>query len=142
MHWGLRSQEMNRINAYEKNYCHFLFVHKGLKNEKGQVLALLFNSEEGFPGEKEQAVALKKLKVSHLQTGFSFEGLSAGKYAISLVHDENGNGKMDSKIFEVPSEGYGTSNNVKTTLRPPSFEEAKIHLNNPSKSISISVFYL
>lgn len=45
--------------------------------------------------------------------------------AISVLHDENGNGLMDSSMFGVPRAGFGISRIPRlVALRAPTFEEA------------------
>ncbi|MEN8835700.1 MAG: DUF2141 domain-containing protein [Polaribacter sp.] len=50
-----------------------------------------------------------------------------------MFYDENNNGKMDTKLFGVPKEPYGFSNNAKGFMGPPSFEEAKFTLASNKK---------
>jgi uncharacterized protein (DUF2141 family) len=48
-----------------------------------------------------------------------------GKYAVSLVHDENNNGGMDMS-FGLPAEGFGISNISSFPLSKPPFEKCLI----------------
>ena len=67
------------------------------------------------------------------------ENIEAGTYAVSLFHDENNNGVLDTKgLFEMPSEPYGFSNNPSILFGPPSFEKCKLSLNI-DKQISIKL---
>jgi uncharacterized protein (DUF2141 family) len=59
-----------------------------------------------------------------------FENLPAGDYAISILHDVNKDGKMNTNFMGIPKEGYGFSNNVMGTMGPPSFEKAKFKLSS------------
>lgn len=59
-----------------------------------------------------------------VQNGKAFklvENLPPGKYAMSVLHDENDNNEMDFR-FLLPSEGCGFTNNPKLFLSRPSFE--------------------
>jgi len=58
-------------------------------------------------------------------TQCSFENVSAGTYAISVMHDENDNQKLDKNFFGVPTEGYGVSNNHTHAMSSPTWEESK-----------------
>lgn len=69
------------------------------------------------------------------------EGVPSGDYAISIIHDANRNGKLDSNFMGMPKEGFGFSNNVMGTFGPPSFEKAVIKVTN-SVQISIRARYL
>lgn len=54
----------------------------------------------------------------------SFIGLPAGKYAIAVFSDSNGNQKLDSNILGMPTEPYGFSNEARNLTSKPSFEQA------------------
>jgi uncharacterized protein (DUF2141 family) len=43
-----------------------------------------------------------------------FPKVPFGKYGISFLHDENGNGVLDTEIFRFPREGHGASNDSDT----------------------------
>ena len=58
----------------------------------------------------------------------TFKDVPAGTYAVSYIHDENGNGKMDTNFMGIPKEGYGCSNNAKGFMGPPKWEDAKFEL--------------
>ena len=109
----------------------------GMSTDKGKVFLALFNSEENFlKSSKENkgtnAIVKNKKAIAH------FKGLKKGDYAISLFHDENDNNKMDTKIFGIPKEPYGFSNNATGFMGPPKFKNAKFTLNS-NKTITIKV---
>ncbi len=47
------------------------------------------------------------------------------RLALSVFHDLNGNGKLDSNAFGMPKEPYGFSNNAAASFGPPKFEKAQ-----------------
>ena len=96
-----------------------------LRNDEGTVLLSMFKSADGYPGKNEKAVRQAKGKVKGGTCEIILENVPAGTYAISILHDENNNGKMDTKAFGIPKEGYGASNDAKATFGPPSFADAK-----------------
>ena len=49
-----------------------------------------------------------------------------GIYALSLYHDENGNGHFDRTMLGMPQEGYGVSNDAPTTMGLPSFDTTRM----------------
>jgi uncharacterized protein (DUF2141 family) len=82
-------------------------------------------------------VAGRRIHVSEKGTvTIHFSDLAPGKYAVSVMHDENGNGKLDSNILGIPKEGYGFSNNPRV-MRKPTFDEASIELGASDQSIRI-----
>ena len=58
-----------------------------------------------------------------------FGDLPSGDYAVALFHDENGNGKLDTR-FGIPREGVGFSNNPRLFFGPPRFAAASFEVTN------------
>jgi uncharacterized protein (DUF2141 family) len=53
----------------------------------------------------------------------------SGEYAISIIHDKNRNGRLDTNFIGIPKEPFGFSNNPKIKFGPPSFSDAKFAHN-------------
>ncbi|MGM0563821.1 MAG: DUF2141 domain-containing protein [Pseudomonadota bacterium] len=97
-----------------------------IKNSTGNIACGIFESSEGFPDEflvSARAVIIKKIHKTDLQCKFS--GIPPGTYAIAVIHDENMNGKLDTNLFGVPSEGYGFSNTTIDEFGAPAFAAAR-----------------
>jgi len=58
-----------------------------------------------------------------------FAGLPAGDYAVSAFLDENGNTRLDSNVFGIPTELYGFSRNARGASGPPQFADAAFRLD-------------
>ncbi len=114
---------------------------KGIKNIKGTILASLFQSDDGFPGDKEKAVEYKVVKVENDTVVIHFPDLQFGTYAIVLFHDENNNKKLDTNFIGIPKEGLGTTNNAKPKFRAPKFEEASFQLENSLFKAEVELIY-
>lgn len=101
----------------------------------GTMFIALYNSETGFLN-----TALKGTKsiIKSQQCTVSFEDIPEGTYAVSVFHDENDNGKMDTTFFGIPSEDYGCSNDASGFMGPPKWEDAKFQLKE-NKSIKITL---
>lgn len=52
---------------------------------------------------------------------------ASGQYALALVHDENGNGRLDT-FLGIPREGYGFSRDAPVRFGPPRFDAARFTL--------------
>jgi uncharacterized protein (DUF2141 family) len=61
-------------------------------------------------------------------------------YAVSVFHDENGNGKFDRSFAGIPKEAYGASNNPPKKMRAPTFDEAKFSLSS-QQSLEIQLIH-
>lgn len=115
----------------------------GARNDKGNVLIALHDKADGFPEKAEKhAVGKAKVRVVNGKAVAEFDGLKSGSYAISVMHDENDNLKMDNNMVGMPKEGYGFSNNAKGIFGPPSFEKAAFQVNSTAKKVSIKLNYL
>jgi uncharacterized protein (DUF2141 family) len=116
----------------------------GIRNDKGNIAASLFDREKGFPNDDARAVGYQLSPIKDRTATLVFEGLSPGSYGVALLHDENKNHKMDSNIFGFPREGYGVSNNPRPTRRSPKFSDARFTIAETSKEqkIEIHIVYL
>ena len=95
----------------------------GLRNNKGHVLVCLTASSKAFPDCTKDSKAHKRTVKANAAGSISFTDLAPGTYALSLIHDENANGKLDTSLA-IPKEGFGFSRNPKITFGPPKFKAA------------------
>jgi uncharacterized protein (DUF2141 family) len=103
----------------------------------------LYDKPEGFPVKVEKALTTVFVPVGNAaSTVYRFEGLPKGRYAISVVHDENANRKLDTGLFGIPSEGLGASNNPKGSFGPPSFDAAAFGVDGKDVTLKIKVAYI
>ena len=97
-----------------------------IPNNEGQIIVSLHSVKENFPKKYSYR---KLVKISNRKAITTFHNIPHGDYAISIIHDENKNGKLDFYIFGMPSEKTAASNNAKAFLGPPSWEDAKFTLD-------------
>ena len=114
----------------------------GLRNDRGQVLCALFSSASGFPKESNKAAARTKSGISEGHAVCEFPAISPGTYAVSVFHDENSNGKLDTKLLGIPREGVGASNDAKGHFGPPKFDAAKFQFPGGRLDLKITIAYL
>ena len=114
----------------------------GLRNDQGKVLCSIYSSSEGFPKKAEKAIARTSSEISERRAVCQFTGLSPGTYAVSVFHDENSNGKVDTKFMGIPREGVGASNNAKGHFGPPKFEAAAFPYRGGRLDLKITITYL
>jgi uncharacterized protein (DUF2141 family) len=114
----------------------------GLHNDKGHVLCAIFSTPADFPRRADKALASASAVISGGQAVCAFIGIAPGRYAISVIHDENDNGKMDTKIFGIPREGVGASNDARGHFGPPRFEDAAFQFGGGRLDLKITVAYL
>lgn len=109
----------------------------GFENTKGLAKIALVNSEKNYDAKK--PFKGYDCKIVSNQVIKTLPSLPYGEYAIKVFHDENDNDKLDTKIFGIPSESYGFSNNVRGKFGPPDFKEARFELNRPEVTMEIEV---
>ncbi len=113
----------------------------GLKNKNGQLGILIFTNKEGFPSDWQKAYKQILVPISGDIAEYTFTDLPFGTYAVSVMHDENKNKKLDTNFIGIPKEGYGVSNNATGSMGPPKFEDAAITLDKDKISTDIKVNY-
>ena len=98
----------------------------GVESTSGQMLLVLFDRPEGFPDEPSKAARAAIVSVTQPTTSHVFRDLPPGTYAGFAVHDEDGNGKVDTRrIIPIPIEPVGASRGARARFGPPKFEDAK-----------------
>jgi uncharacterized protein (DUF2141 family) len=114
----------------------------GARNASGEIRVALFQNAEGFPGDASKALRTQPAQIDPqtLSAKVSFTGIPQGVYAVSVFHDENGNGKLDKNLVGIPKEAYGASNNPPKKMRPPTFDEAKFSLSS-QQSLEIQLIH-
>ena len=108
---------------------------KGVATSNGQVFIALYDKADGWMrgGLKNVGVTANKDGVS-----YEFKDLPAGDYAISIYHDENGNGKFDTNLVGMPIEPYAFSNNAAGNFGPPTFEQAKFSVGADKTTVTLN----
>jgi uncharacterized protein (DUF2141 family) len=94
----------------------------------GNIGCALFTNGKGFPMDGSGAIQ-KFSQNTPTGTEFVFSNLKSGKYAVSVMNDQNGNRILDKNLLGIPKEEWGVSNDVRPTLRAPKFEEALFEID-------------
>ena len=114
----------------------------GFRNDKGQALCAIFSSAAAFPKKADKAVARAKSAIVGRHAVCEFPGLPPGTYAVSVIHDENSNGKLDTNFMGIPREGVGASNDAKGHFGPPKFDAASFRFEGSRLELKITITYL
>jgi uncharacterized protein (DUF2141 family) len=99
----------------------------GLSSNEGKVFLAIYDTEEDF---LENTFKGTTSSITNQTCEVIFENIPKGIYAISIFHDENDNGKMDTNFMGIPKEDYGCSNNASGFMGPPKWKDAKFELTN------------
>ncbi|MFC1539068.1 DUF2141 domain-containing protein [Candidatus Latescibacterota bacterium] len=112
-----------------------------LRNENGMLRVLLFQSTDGFPSDHTKSYVIKNVSIERDSVTVIIPDIPFDDYAVSVLHDENSNGKMDTNWVGLPKEGVGVSNNVKSKFGPPKYEEAKFKHDSKKLLLKIEMNY-
>lgn len=114
-------------------------VHS-MRSAKGTIQACLTRDRRHFPDCRRDPSALKQ-SIAAGARSLRFAGFAPGQYALTLVHDENANGKLDT-IVGIPREGFGFSRNAKPRFGAPKFHEVSIEIAPGLTRKSVRMQYL
>jgi len=113
-----------------------------VRNAQGGLGCQLFAGAEGFPSKGARALQVVMSPIANGAARCRFQPVPAGSYAVAVVHDENGNQKLDSNFLGVPTEGYGVSNNKTYAMSEPRWDESRFELAaGESRQMTIQLRY-
>lgn len=96
----------------------------GVASSEGQILISVFASPEDW---LKKPVAVVRAEASSQKGGrmlIKLGALPAGRLALNVAHDLNGNGRLDMNAMRMPTEPFAFSNNATGMFGPPKFEAA------------------
>ena len=112
----------------------------GLLSSNGQVLLCVWHSPKRFPGGKCEGEG-QRFVLPAAPTVALEVPLAPGDYAVSLLHDENGNGKLDKNMLGIPKEGVGFSQNPTLAFSAPSYAATRFDVaGDTSETIRMKYF--
>ncbi len=114
----------------------------GLRSERGVVRVSLYASPEGFPNDATKSLVSLQAGIVGGQARVVFRGVEPGTYAVSVLHDENNNRKLDTNFLGMPTEGVGSTNRAQGRLGPPRYEDSTFEHGNQNTHLKLSVTYL
>lgn len=112
---------------------------EGLRSARGTVRLCLTANPGHFPDCTGDATARHVIVPADGRSAL-FTGLPAGDYAVALIHDENGNARLD-RMMGIPREGVGFSGNPVLRFGPPRFAAARFRFDGHSSRQSVRVKY-
>ncbi|PPK84734.1 uncharacterized protein (DUF2141 family) [Neolewinella xylanilytica] len=89
----------------------------------GAIYLAAYDTPEAFDEKEEVSRIIRPATAASQRAELSLEVPAAGEYVIAAFQDLNGNGKLDTNLFGVPTEPYGFAKTPPTKWRAPSFEE-------------------
>lgn len=112
---------------------------EGLRSGKGHVLVCVTRDPDHFP-DCSSDPDKRHFTVAATAKAIPLGLLTPGDYAIALIHDENGNGKLDT-FAGIPREGVGFSRNPVLRFGAPSFQSARFQVAGSAVEQDIRLKY-
>ena len=102
-----------------------VLTFEGLKTPSGRIVAAVYEGEAAYAGRgaptQPRSIAMD---VQGARATATLSGLKPGRYAVRAFHDLNGDGKMSTNPFGMPTEPFAFSNNAKGVMGPASWTDA------------------
>ncbi|QNE33449.1 DUF2141 domain-containing protein [Sphingomonas sp. NBWT7] len=111
-----------------------------VRSAKGVLRVCLTADPENFPTCVDDHNATRR-SVPAGSDALRFDGLPRGTYAIAVIHDENGNKKLDT-FAGIPREGFGFSRNPPIRFGPPRFAAARFAVEGDAERQQIKMRYM
>ena len=132
---------MNLFAVESSPHGNIVMTMDNFHNDEGSVLVTLFSSSDGFPDRPKKAIKNLQAEIREGKLKVFFSNIPYGIYAVAVLHDENGNGEMDTNWVGMPKEGYGVSNDAKASFGPPKYKDAKFSLEAKELPLHIIIRY-
>ncbi|MCA6078042.1 DUF2141 domain-containing protein [Fulvivirga sedimenti] len=125
------------LNAQDKGSLKITV--QNIKDHGGSIHVALYTSEDTF------------LELDHITLNQSapvneessiviiIENIPTGKYGLSIFHDVNDNGELDTNFMGIPKEPFGFGNDSMGAFGPPSFENASVQVEKGTISTTIKL---
>ena len=112
----------------------------GLENDNGQLGCRIFSKEDGFPGKMAKADEQLYSKPKSKKGGCTFKGYKPGTYAISVMHDLDSSGDLNTSLVGRPKEPWGVSNDVPAErFGPPAYKACTFKYEGGKKVLKIKL---
>lgn len=112
-----------------------------LRSTKGVIRICLTSDRRYFPDCANDPASHHVTVPANGERHVRFVNLPRAHYALSLIHDENGNGKLDTRLG-IPREGFGFSRNPRILFGPPSFKATSFPLDSGLVRMQVKMEYM
>jgi len=111
-----------------------------MRSAKGMIRVCLTADPDNFPACIDDADAVTRSVAANVRS-IRFAGLPHGRYAVAVIHDENGNAKLDT-FAGIPREGFGFSRNPVIRFGPPRFQAAEFPVDTDANRQQVRMRYI
>lgn len=111
-----------------------------IKNNRGQIGCSLYARKDGFPSNPDKAAKTMFVKPKAGKASCAFQGVRPGTYAVSVMHDEDEDGELETSLVGRPKEWWGVSNDVPAErFGPPKYEKATFEYTGTPKTVKVTL---
>jgi uncharacterized protein (DUF2141 family) len=113
----------------------------GLQSAQGNIYIAVYDSKDTWLGEEtvlEKQVVIVEARSEDGLVSTELD-LPPGEYALSIYHDTNDNGDLDTNFIGIPKEPVALSNNARPKFGPPKYKDAVFTLGEEPLTQRISM---
>ncbi len=121
--------------------CDLTVEIKNIKEKRGTIRVLLWNSPDGFPKDKTRFYQADSIVVTTDTEKVIFHYLPTGTYAVSLFQDLNNNKTFDKNRFAHTFEPFGLSGTPDFSHRPVKFDDCSFNIQNINETVTINLMF-
>lgn len=111
-----------------------------IQNDKGQVGCSLYSKPDGFPSDSKKALQSMFVKPKDKKAVCTFRDVKPGTYAVSIMHDLDKSGDLETSLVGRPKEPWGVSNDVPAErFGPPKYEAATFKYSGKATTLKIKL---
>ena len=114
---------------------------QNLRNQNGVVRLCLSRNPAHFPNCDRDPHAVSRTVPAGGAASVRFTGLAAGTWALGVIHDEDGNGRLNT-FMGIPREGFGFSRNPRLRMGPPRYEDVRFPVAQGRTTLVVRITYL
>ena len=140
--WFVLTAALTPLYAKDSGTCTLKVVAHEYRNLKGKICVAVYDKEDGWLDGGKYVVHSKCVSPQKKETTIAFDNVKHGQYGVSLFHDEDENGELETNWIGMPKEGIGISNNARGSFGPPSFKDAAFAVNKDCAVQRIKLSYL
>jgi uncharacterized protein (DUF2141 family) len=107
----------------------------GVEVDKGQIIAAIFDSPDSWM--KTSAEQLIGPPLADDTVVLVFKNYPAGEYGIAVVYDKNKDGKLDTGLFDIPTEKVAFSNDAPIRFGPAKWDKAKFAVTDADVALAV-----
>ena len=111
-------------------------VVQTVSQSTGALMLALYNNEKDFGANPSQASRKAAIKG---EMEFTFTDLDSGSYAVTLFHDINDNGELDTNLLGMPTEPWGASLQGNTIFGAPTWSDTRFDIADENLSLVITL---